>query len=784
MPASVKVRLLGGLELTIDGAPVALAGMRQKAVLALLVLSRDRTLSVDRIVDDLWGDAAPATARKAVQVYVSQLRRALGDQAGLLATDEAGYRVSALIATDVDAFERLVDEGRELLAAGHAEESAVRLRDALALWRGDPLADFTFEAFARDEIARLDDRRLSALELRLEADLRAGRHADIAAELERLVHTHPLRERLRAQLMLALYRSGRQSEALQVYQDGRRLLADELGIDPGPELRTLQAAILAHDPELAPPRRLRSAPRRPRALVALGGLLVLAAAVAAAAVELTAGGGTAALAGVSGNEVGVIDPSTNTIVEQVPVGETPTNVEVGDGAVWVLNADSRTISRIDPQTGTVQSNGTGATPAGIAIGGGAVWVSYASTTASGHVRIQRLNPDTLALGRTISLPQRGVSEGDQPLVYAAHALWVVDQANDLDRVAAGSGHVRTVTRGITPPIASGDGAVWAATTGTGGTTALVRVDLKTGAIRRLQTPIVQLQSIAVGAGAVWATDGFSGSVWRIQDTRPVLLASVHVGLGADAVAVGGGAVWVASGIDGTVTRIDLHARRVLHTVRVGDTPQGLAYGAGRVWVSVAGGGGEGLGGAQVTAPAGSLPALPQSVCGPVIYAGPGRPQYLIASDLPLDPADAPQTRPMVEAIKFVLREHNFRAGRNRVGYQSCDDSTAQVGSWTAGKCQANAASFVSTGDVIGVIGPFNSGCATEEIPITNRGGLAMVSPTNSYIGLTRAGPGALPGDPARLYPTGVRTYTRVYPPDDAQAAADAVLATQLGAKRV
>ena len=632
------------------------------------------------------------------------------------------------------------------------------------------------------------EQRLNAVEHRIDADMRCGRHLELVAELDGLVSRNPLRERLRGQLMLALYRSGRQGEALEAYQSGRRALVEELGIDPGPELRRLQDAILAHDPTLAPPPRsvaVRPAPgvRRGRLAVTLGGVLLVLAAAAAAAVELTSGGSSAAFAGVPGDHVGAIDPATNTLVQEVPVGRTTTTIVVGAGAVWALNADARTISRIDPATGAVQSSNTGSTPAGIAAVPGGLWVSYPSETPDGRVRLQHIEPVTFAVGRAVALPGRGLSSGDVPLVVAGGALWAIDPQYQLDRVDLRTGRVRVAARNVGPPIAAGLGAVWTGAQGANGTTVIVRVDARTAATRRVQTPILQLEGLAVGAGAVWATDEATGSLWRIQATRPPVLESVHVGLGAGAVAVGGGAVWGGRAGSTVPCRGSTSTRRAWSAwSRPVDTPQGIAYGDGRVWVSVAGGGGGALAGG-VTVTNGAIAALPQDVCGPVFFAGRGSPKYLIASDLPFG-LEAAQTRPMEEAIKFVLREHRFRAGRFSIGYQSCDDSTAEAGGWTAGKCQANAWSFASTPSVVGVIGTYNSGCAEEEIPITNRASLAMVSPANSYVGLTRAGPGVRPNDPAALYPAGRRTYARVYPPDDAQARAQVVLARGLARKRV
>src|SRR5262249_15021707 len=195
------------------------------------------------------GERSPQTAPKVIQNHVSQLRRGLGE--GLLVTEGSGYRLSVEPgALDVDRFEELLAEGRTALDRGDAEAAAGLLRESLELWRGTPLADVAFEPFAQAEIARLDDRRLVALEERIEADLALGRHDDLVGELEALVAKNPLRERLRAQLMLALYRSGRQSEALAAYQDARSTLVEELGIEPSRPLRELHQAVLNQEPSL------------------------------------------------------------------------------------------------------------------------------------------------------------------------------------------------------------------------------------------------------------------------------------------------------------------------------------------------------------------------------------------------------------------------------------------------------------------------------------------------------------------------------------------------------
>jgi DNA-binding SARP family transcriptional activator len=247
-PAPMDFRLLGPVEARDAGGPVALGGAKPRALLALLLLHAGRTLSTTRLVDTLWGDKPPPSARKMVQINVSRLRKVL--PAGMLRTHAGGYSLEVDPETlDLARFERLAGEGRAALAAGDPATAAARLTDALALWRGPALAEFD-EAFAGREGARLEALRLSALEDRVEADLALGRHAAAAAELDRLVHEHPGRERLRGQHMLALYRSGRQIDALASYREAWRRLGEELGILPSVALRRLEAAILAHDPAL------------------------------------------------------------------------------------------------------------------------------------------------------------------------------------------------------------------------------------------------------------------------------------------------------------------------------------------------------------------------------------------------------------------------------------------------------------------------------------------------------------------------------------------------------
>jgi DNA-binding SARP family transcriptional activator len=246
--ARVEFRILGPLEAVAEGRVVTLGGSRQRTLLALLLVRANQVVSTDRLIDALWGAQPPRTAANSLQYHISQLRRTLAP-AGAIVTKDPGY-VIRLEQGELDLFqfERLVSDAQR----SSPELAARLLRDALGLWRGPALADLARESFARPEILRLEELRLGALDARCEADLALGRHAEVVGELELLVREHPLRERLRAQLMRALYGSGRQAEALDVYRETRRLLVEELGIEPSPALRELEAAILRQDASLTP----------------------------------------------------------------------------------------------------------------------------------------------------------------------------------------------------------------------------------------------------------------------------------------------------------------------------------------------------------------------------------------------------------------------------------------------------------------------------------------------------------------------------------------------------
>src|SRR4051794_8981194 len=243
----VELRILGALEVSANGHEVPVRAAKQRELLGILLLHPGEVVSRDHLVDALWGERPPETATKALQVHVSQLRKAQL----AIETRSPGYALRVEPdALDAARFERLARDGAAALAAGEAERASALLSEGLALWRGPPLADLAYASFAQPEIARLEELRLDALEERVEADLALGR-GGLVGELEALVARHPLRERLRRQLMLALYRAGRQAEALEAYRDARTTLVEELGLEPSPELQELERAILVQDPALA-----------------------------------------------------------------------------------------------------------------------------------------------------------------------------------------------------------------------------------------------------------------------------------------------------------------------------------------------------------------------------------------------------------------------------------------------------------------------------------------------------------------------------------------------------
>ena len=594
-------RILGPLEVSHGDRPVGMGGERQRALLAVLLLHAGEVVSADRLIDDLWGERTPAAALNALQVHISRLRKALdGNGAGRPLTDEArdGTPSEGVLVTrgrgyllrvapgelDLDRFQVVVEEGRQALAGGDAHRAAEALRAGLAMWRGPPLADFAYEAFAQAPIAELEELRLGVIEDRVEADLALGRHEQLVGELAAVVKQNPSRERLRMELMLALYRCGRQAEALDVYQEYRRGLAEELGLDPSPRLQQLQTAILARDPSLELPldepaaaqdRTPSSRPpraRRDRRWLALAVLATVAVAAAAVVAVVSQGGEAPALPMIAADSVGAISAARGAITAEAPVGSSPWGVAVGQGSVWVTDYNDGTVSRIDPATRAVEPIQVESTPTGIAVGADAVWVanSYSGT-------VSRIDP---ADNRVVSIR---VGNGASGVAVGDGSVWVANSSDGtLSRIDPVSDRPETIPLGGATDVAVGEGAVWVSDAADG---RVLRVNPHTNRVADWINVGTGPSAITVGFGSVWTTNNLDGTVSRINPRTDKVRAVMQVGSGPDAIAAGAGGVWVANELDGTVVRIDPATNAPARPITVGNSPRGLAVAGGLVWVS-------------------------------------------------------------------------------------------------------------------------------------------------------------------------------------------------------
>ena len=577
--------ILGPLEVRDGENDVALRGGHPRKLLAILLLHSGQAVSSDRLIEELWDGQPPDTAAKALQGHVSSLRKQLGPET--VETVGAGYRLQ-LAPEDLDAhrFEKLLTEAHPLEPA----PAAVMLREALALWRGPALADFAYDDFAQNEIDRLEELRLVAIERRIELELALGHHDALVAELEALVHAHPLRERLRGLLMVALYRSGRQAEALDVYRDARTALRDELGLEPSEELQALQRSILDHDPALAPPPRvdLPRAPedrrppesrklRRPLLAVALG-LAILGG--VAAALALTLGSNKTASIVVPPNRVAMIDASGEKVESYVQVGRRPAAIAVGLGGVWVANSARGTVTRLNPATGkfvdTIPAGGGDVSD--IAVGFRSVWVANGNDGT-----VTKIDP-RLDEGAAIQLGPQTLAP--DPVFYIAvdsHHIWAT-RGNQLLRIDPYTRHFKVWANVESPTgLTTGGGHVWV-TTGSG---SLLRID---------PSKPNTLEPQPVGAGAfppLRAPVYARGSVWlivglEIQKIDPGSLSgsplAVPAGLRPKALAWGSGALW-STGYGGRLTRLNTRGRPARY-VYVGGNLTAVAAGGGATWVAV------------------------------------------------------------------------------------------------------------------------------------------------------------------------------------------------------
>jgi ABC-type branched-subunit amino acid transport system substrate-binding protein/DNA-binding beta-propeller fold protein YncE len=512
-------------------------------------------------------------------------------------------------------------------------------------------------------------------------------------------------------------------------------------------------------------------------LLAAGGLLLLVAVGAAGIAALTADDEAGGIAPI-GNGVAVIDSAGGRITEFVEAATAPSNIAVGEGAVWVLNTENQTVSRIDPKTkavtGRFEPRGV---PTDIAAGEGALWVGNGGGEGGNYtVSVSRVDPKTSAVTHTVKLPDRTRSAaiatfnwGHPDIVVGAGAVWTHNPDHTVSRIDPDTGRLVKTFDIEGEELAAGEEGVWVVS-GPG----VTRIDPRTNRVGQTIPLGTDASAVAVGAGKVWVPSARDGVVWRVEPGRQPITRAIRVGVGVEYIAFGAGAVWAGNFIDGKLSRIDPRANAITQ-VPVGAV-QALAAGAGGAWVSTAG-----------RPEAGTLPAL---VCGETL-AGGRHPDVLITSDLPLQGPLGAGPRALADAIRLVLKQRDYTAGKYAVGYRSCDDSTAQTAGFENRRCAANANAYAHAERLVAVIGPYNSDCAGVEIPILNRapgGPLAMISPSNTDPGLTR--PVREPASssyrdvPEVYYPTGIRNFFRLPAGDDLGGVAYAILAKRLRLKNV
>jgi DNA-binding SARP family transcriptional activator/streptogramin lyase len=573
----VRFRVLGPLELENGAGGITLDAPKQRALLGVLLLHPNEAVSSERLIDELWGERPPATAPKVLQTYVSQLRRIVGADAIL--TRPPGYllRVDEQ-ALDATRFRGLVAEGRGLATRGNHEAASARYRDALALWRGPALAGVVFESFARNELERLEEERVGATIDLIDSELALGQHEEVVPELETLVRRHPLRERLRAQLMLALYRCGRQADALAAYQDARRALVDELGLEPGRELQELERAILTHDPALEAPARETPRPSLRRA-APWPALVAIALAAAALSVGLAFGldrGSSSPK--LRPNSVGFVDAESGRVTKSFPVGRGAKAVDVTDDSVWVSSFRDRTVTRIPRKGGSSVTIPVGGHPTGLVAAGPTIWVS----TREGSLAPIDPRYDTVGKPLALGLPLTEVAAG-------GGFLWVTSPPTTVIRIdPSNPGDRRLIVpdEGARGPIVYEDAAAWVA-----GSLDVFAIPAESH-VPGEAIPVGAVRDLTFGAGSLWVVSGGPGHIGGVkQRLRRVDLESrliqttIPVGSDPVAVAVAAASVWVASRSDWAIARVDPQQDRVVETLKLGSAPVALAADENGIWVA-------------------------------------------------------------------------------------------------------------------------------------------------------------------------------------------------------
>jgi DNA-binding SARP family transcriptional activator len=567
-------RILGDLEVVVADGTVAVTRAKQRALLAVLILAAGETVSVDHIADGIWGGTVPTSARELVRLYVAQLREALGED--VIATRQGGYALLPATETDVARFRSLLDAARSARESGDLEAALALDDEALGLWRGRVLADTPVEGDTRIEADLLEELRLTAVEERFEVALALGAGHDLVAELERSVAAQPARERLRAALMLALYRSGRQTEALAVYREARQHLSDEYGLEPGGELRELERAILRHDPALATPRprsAMRAGPRwRRRPII---GAVALGAAAAALGTTVILLYSTSGKPHLSPGSIALFDARTGKLVAAVPTSPPATAMTAGDGLVFV-GAQTRTLTEVDStRMRVVRAIGLPAIPHAVAFADHGVWVANGFDGTLTRVGLDgyvsaRLHPEPRADGRLA-------------LATTGRAVWVGSQDNVLSRIDPDTQRTATAYAVQPEALVAAFGSLWVAQA----TRVTVRrVDARTGRGARLVPLGTPCAALAAGAGSIWALSATANTLWRIDPRTDAVRAAITTAQYSSQVIAHGDLVWVVAASTGTLQQIDPRHDAVSRTIHL-ERPVGAATIVGnRIWAAI------------------------------------------------------------------------------------------------------------------------------------------------------------------------------------------------------
>jgi len=638
----VRVGILGPLEVLRGGSPCGLGGRQQRSVMALLALDCGRVVTVDRIADALWGERLPPSYLATLQTYIFHLREVLEPQRAkgapgriLVSTPGGGYRLDLQPdAVDAARFEDGVARGRVAFEAGDASAAAEALGGALALWRGEVLCDLSELEPVLHVAQRLGEMRLSAIEDWAAAELALGHHTALVPQLGTLEAAHPLRERLAALRMVALYRSSRQTDALKVYQDARRRLADELGVSPGQELRSLHERILQQDEELArspggePPALLswahrvdrgsqsavrtataasadlsapatqtplvtapsRRPPSRTRTALALATVVIIASTLVSTWVTRARDRG--AVRPVPANSAAAVGPG-GLVGNAVALGGVPIGLAEDAGSVWVLDHTNATVTRVDQQTRHVVQTipDVGNDPQAISARAGNVWVAV-----FGGRTVTRINAETNKVVDRIEV-------GNQPAAVVASdsGVWVANSGdNTVQRIDAKTGKAdRAIPVGNGPAALAVTGStLWVANARSGTVSAL---DTQTGE-RRSADIVVDAgpAALAVTDTDVWVANQLGRTVSRI-DRGTGAVARIFVDDGPSAIVASGEDVWVANAYAGSLSRIDSRSNAVT-SLLVGSSPRALTLVGDEIWTaSGAIGGGEHVGGTLTVA---------------------------------------------------------------------------------------------------------------------------------------------------------------------------------------